>query len=197
MNAKEILRMVIVLTVVCGVWGGALSIVKKVTEPQIEYQRIKNIKAPALKKALVVDYDNDPVKDRIKVVVGKDKRGRDIVKNIFLAKKGGKIVAVALEAYGAGYAGNIGVMVSINLPSETIGGIAITTHSETPGVGTKATENKKFKDQFKNRLITTNFAPGSGTIDVVSGATYTSRGIMEAVQHAVDIYKKIKSKIGV
>ncbi|GAB6163729.1 RnfABCDGE type electron transport complex subunit G [Desulfothermus naphthae] len=197
MNAKEILRMVIVLTVVCGVWGGALSIVKKVTEPQIEYQRIKNIKAPALKKALVVDYDNDPVKDRIKVVVGKDKRGRDIVKNIFLAKKGGKIVAVALEAYGVGYAGNIGVMVSINLPSETIGGIAITTHSETPGVATKATENKKFKDQFKNRLITTNFAPGSGTIDVVSGATYTSRGIMEAVQHAVDIYKKIKSKIGV
>ncbi|WP_461834496.1 RnfABCDGE type electron transport complex subunit G [Desulfothermus sp.] len=197
MNVKEIVRMVIVLTVVCAVWGGALSIVKKVTEPQIEYQRIKNIKAPALKKALVVDYDNDPVKDRIKVVVGKDKRGRDIVKNIFLAKKGGKIVAVALEAYGAGYAGNIGVMVSINLPSETIGGIAITTHSETPGVGTRAIESKKFKDQFKNKPIATNFAPGSGTIDVVSGASYTSRGIMKAVQHAVDIYKKIKSKIGV
>jgi len=196
-KVKEIVRMVIVLTVVCAVWGGALSIVKKVTEPQIEYQRIKNIKAPALKKALVVDYDNDPVKDRIKVVVGKDKRGRDIVKNIFLAKKGGKIVAVALEAYGAGYAGNIGVMVSINLPSETIGGIAITTHSETPGVGTRAIESKKFKDQFKNKSITTNFAPGSGTIDVVSGASYTSRGIMMAVQHAVEIYKKIKSKIGV
>jgi len=196
-NAKEILHMVIVLTVVCGVWGGALSIVKKFTAPQIEYQRIKNIKAPALRKALAVDYDNDPVKDRIKVVIGKDKRGKEIKKNIFLAKKGGKIVAVALEAYGAGYAGDVGVMVSINIPSETIGGIAITTHSETPGVGTKAIESEKFKGQFKGKPITVNFSPGSGKIDAVSGATYTSKGIMSAVQNAIDIYKKIKNKIGI
>ncbi len=197
MNAKEILRMVLVLTVVCAVWGGALSFVKILTAPQIEYQRIKNIKAPALKKAITVPYDNDPVKDRIKVVIGKDKRGREIYKNIFLAKKGGKIVAVALEAYGAGYAGDIGVMVSINIPSERIGGIAITTYSETPGVGTRAIKSKKFKSQFKNKPITTNFLPGSGAIDVFSGATYTSKGIMTAVQNAVNIYKKIKNKIGI
>lgn len=197
MSAKDILQMVIVLTLVCGIWGGALSVVKKVTEPQIEYQRIKNIKAPALKQALSVDYDNDPVKDRIKLVIGKDERGKDIVKNIFLAKKEGKLVAVALEAYGAGYAGNVGVMVAINVPSETIGGIAVTTHSETPGVGTKPIHSTEFKDQFKNKPITTNFAPGSGTIDAVSGATLTSKGIMTAVQNAVDIYKKIKDKIGV
>ncbi len=101
-------------------------------------------------------------------------------------------MAVALEAYGAGYAGNVGVMVSINLPSETIGGIAITTHSETPGVGTRAIESSKFKNQFKNKPITANFLPGSGTIDAFSGATYTSNGIMRAVQNAVNIYKKIK-----
>ncbi len=197
MSARDILRMIVVLTLFCGIWGGALSVVKKVTEPQIEYQRIKNIKAPAIKKALSVEYDNDPVKDRIKVVVGKDQRGKDIVKNIFLAKKGGKLVAVVLEAYGAGYGGDVGVMVAINLPSETVGGIAVTTHSETPGVGTKAIESKDFIGQFLNKPITTNFAPESGTIDAVSGATFTSRGIMTAVQNAVNIYKKIKNKIGI
>jgi len=196
-SARDILRMIVVLTLFCGIWGGALSVVKKVTEPQIEYQRIKNIKAPAIKKALSVEYDNDPVKDRIKVVVGKDQRGKDIVKNIFLAKKGGKLVAVVLEAYGAGYGGDVGVMVAINLPSETVGGIAVTTHSETPGVGTKAIESKDFIGQFLNKPITTNFAPESGTIDAVSGATFTSRGIMTAVQNAVNIYKKIKNKIGI
>ncbi len=195
MNAKEILRMVIVLTLVSGIWGGALALVKKATEPQIEYQRIKHIKAPALKKALAVTYDNDPVKDRIKVVIGTDKRGRKIEKNIFLAKKGNKLVAVAIEGFGVGYAGKIGVMVSINIPSETIGGIAVTTYSETPGVGTRAIHSKKFIGQFKGKPITLNFAPGSGTIDAFTGATYTSHGIMMAVQNAVNIYKKIKNKI--
>ncbi len=195
MNFREIINMVLVLTITTAFWGGALSLVKKATEKQIEYQRIKNIKAPALKKALTVKYDNDPVKDRIKVKVGKDKRGKPIYRNIFLAKKSGKLVAVALEGFGSGYKGYIGVMVSILLPQEKLGGIAITTHSETPGVGTRPMESKKFMDQFSQKPITVNFTPTGGVINGVSGATYTSHGIMQAVQNAVDVYKKVKSII--
>ncbi len=192
MDFREIIKMVLVLMITTGFWGGALSLVKKATEKQIEYQRIKNIKAPAIKKVLTVKYDNDPVKDRIKVEVGKDKRGKPIYRYVFLAKRSGKLVAVAIEGFGTGYKDKIGVMVSILLPQEKIGGIAITTHSETPGVGTRAMTDE-FMGQFKKKPITVNFTPAGGVINAVSGATYTSNGIMMAVQNAVDVYKKVKS----
>lgn len=195
MTAREIFRMVLVLTIVTGIWGGLLSLVKMATEDQIQYQRIKNIKAPALKKALTVDYDNDPVKDRRIVVVGQDSKGKPVEKTFFLAKKNGQIQAVALEAFGGGYEDDIGVMMSILVDQDQLGGIAITTHSETPGVGTKAFESTKFMDQFSNQPLTKNFGPRGGQVDAVTGATYTANGVMTAVQRGIEIYQQIKSKI--
>ena len=196
MTAREIFRMVLVLTIVTGIWGGLLSLVKIATEDQIEYQRIKNIKAPALRKALTVEYTNDPVKDRQTFVIGKDsKTGKPIERTIFYAKQNGEIKAVALEAYGTGYEGNVGVMLSILVPEGTLGSIAITTHSETPGVGTKVFESEEFMTQFSNVSIDTNFAPSSGTIDALSGATYTSHGVQKAVDNGIEIYKQLKPKI--
>lgn len=187
--------MVLVLTIVTGVWGCALSLVKMATQDQIEYQRIKNIKAPALKKALTVEYDNDPIKDRTKIVIGKDKRGKPVERTVFYAKKDKEIVAIALEAYGTGYDGDIGVMISIKIPEKKIGSIAVTTHTETPGVGTKAINSQKFMGQFKNKPVGTNFSPTGGVVDAVTGATYTSHGIQKAVQRGIKIFKNNKSKI--
>jgi electron transport complex protein RnfG len=186
--------MVLVLTIVTGIWGGLLSLVKMATEDQIEYQRIKNIKAPALRKALTVDYTNDPVKDRKSVVIGKDQRGAPIERTVFLAKQNGELRAIALEAYGGGYEGDIGVMVAIELPDKKVGGIAVTTHSETPGVGTKAFNSEEFMGQFKNQPLSTNFAPGGG-LDAVTSATYTAHGVMKAVQNAIDIFKSNQDEI--
>ena len=196
MTAREIFRMVLVLTIVTGIWGGLLSLVKIATEDQIEYQRIKNIKAPALRKALTVDYSNDPVKDRQTFVIGQDpKTGKPIERTVFYAKQNGEIKAVALEAYGTGYEGDVGVMLSILVPEDKLGSIAVTTHSETPGVGTKVFNSESFMGQFTEVAIDNNFAPGGGFIDAVSGATYTSHGVQKAVANGIEMYKKFKSKI--
>lgn len=195
MSLKEIFRMALVLTIVTGVWGALLSLVNIATKDQIEYQRIKNIKAPALKKALIVDYTNDPVKDRKKIIIGQDKQGNPIQRTIFLAKQNGKLVAVALEAYGTGYEGDVGVMLSINIDENKLGSISVTTHSETPGVGTKPINSQEFLGQFKNKSINKDFSPTGGVIDALTGATYTSNGIMKAVNNGVEIYKNHKNKI--
>lgn len=187
--------MVLVLTIVTGIWGGLLSLVKIATEDQIQYQRIKNIKAPALKEALTVEYDNDPIKDRKTIVIGTDAKGKPIERAIFPAKQNGKIVAVGLEAYGGGYEGNIGVMLTILVEDDTLGSIAITTHTETPGVGTKAFNNPDFMGQFKNRSLNTNLSPGGGNVDAVTSATYTSHGVAKAVQNGIELYKKHKAEI--
>ena len=195
MTAREIVRMVLVLTIVTGIWGGLLSLVKIATEDQIQYQRIKNIKAPALKRALTVEYDNDPIKDRKTIVIGTDKKGKPIERAIFPAKQNGQIVAVGLEAYGVGYDGNIGVMLTILVEDETLGSIAVTTHTETPGVGTKAFNNANFMNQFKNKPLSTNLSPGGGNVDAVTSATYTSNGVARAVQKGIELYKKHKDEI--
>ena len=57
---------------------------------------------------------------------------------IFTVEQDGKPVAIAVEAQGeGGYGGNIGVMAGFNIESGNLAGIGITTHSETPGVGSK------------------------------------------------------------
>jgi electron transport complex protein RnfG len=187
--------MVLVLTIVTGFWGGALSLVKIATEDQIQYQRLKNVKAPALREALSVEYTNDPVKDRRTVVVGKDETGEPLEKTIFYAKNGGKLQAVALEAYGGGYEGDIGVMVAIRIDTGKIDGIAVTTHAETPGVGTMAIDNEQFMGQFADKTLETNFSPQGGVIDAVTGATYTSNGIMKAVESGTRLFREHKDKI--
>lgn len=192
MTPREIMRMVLVLMIVTGIWGGLLSLVKMATEDQIQYQRIKNIKAPALKKALTVEYDNDPIKDRKTIVIGTDKKGRPIERPIFLAKQGDKVVAVGLEAYGVGYDGDIGVMLTIEVDKDKLGGIAVTTHTETPGVGTVVFDDQEFMNQFASSPLSSNF---SGNADTVSGATYTANGVIRAVQKGVEIYNKHKPEI--
>ena len=49
----------------------------------------------------------------------------------------GKKDVVAFETYGKGFGGDIGVITAVNVNTDKIVGVAVTTHSETPGVGSK------------------------------------------------------------
>ena len=60
---RDILRMIIVLALICAASGMALSLIYGLTKEPIEYQTIKFIKEPAVKKVLT-GYDNDPIADR-------------------------------------------------------------------------------------------------------------------------------------
>ena len=196
MTFRDIINMVVVLTIATSVCGAGLALVKMATAEQIEYQKIKNIKEPALKKILS-GYDNDPVSDRKTIVTGKDSKGRDIKTTIFYAKKGGKLIAVALEAYGSGYEGAIGVVMSIKQPDEVLGAISATTHTETPSVGGVAMGDPDFLSQFEGQPADANFGLSSagGIVNTVSGATMSTTGVSKAVKNGMEIYKKHKSEI--
>jgi len=84
---RDILKMIIVLTIIGAVSGLALSLVYEGTKAPIEYQTIKFVKEPAVKKVLT-GYDNDPIADRKKIRIGEDERGTPIELIIFPDKKG-------------------------------------------------------------------------------------------------------------
>ena len=184
---RDILRMIVVLTVIGAVSGLALAAMKQLTAGPIEYQTIKFVKEPAVKKVLA-GYDNDPILDRKKLALGADLKGRPLELTVFPAAKGGEIFAVAVEGSGKGFHGQIGVMVGISKDG-TILDIGITSHSETPGIGSKVTETG-YTDRYKGLP-----AKKGITVDGISGATYSSKGVVAAVNEAAALVEKYREEI--
>ena len=187
---REMLSMIVVLTVLTAVSGGLLAVVKAKTEPQIEEQVLKFQKAPAI-KAIFADATNDPIKERFNA------KAEGIELQIFPSTLADGVKAVAFEAKGTGFGGPIGLMVGVNIDTDEIIAARVTTHSETPGIGSRAKEDLSFVGQFADMSMASNFGTKGqgGEIDAMSGATVTSVGVSQAAIAAQDLYKKLKPEI--
>ena len=116
--------------------------------------------------------------------------------DIFPAYKNDALWAIAFEMSGSGYGGDIGVIVGIDVASEALIGIGITTHKETPGLGARIRE-KGFRDGFAGLGMegAVLVKADGGEVDAVSGATISSQGVCEAVNKAFDTYRENKEAI--
>lgn len=187
---REMIKMVVVLTVLSAASGGLLAALKDGTKDAIENQVLKNEKAPAL-HAIFKDVSNDPVKDRFKIMDG------EVERTIFIGKYDGEPKAVAFDSTGSGYGGEIGVIVGVNIEKDEMVGVGVTTHKETPGLGARAKTDKTFTAQFRGLPIPDKYSvkADGGEVDALSGATITSRGVSEAITRAGEIYERIKPEI--
>lgn len=185
---KEILNMMIVLSLICGLAGVTLASLKEVTTPIIEEQELTYVQAPAIAKVLE-EHENNPIKDRKRF----DVNGKSVM--VFPAISGGKVTSVAFETAGKGYGGNIGVMVGFDLATNTLTGIGITTLKETPGLGMRVTEHG-YTTQFKGHSIeSVDLTKNGGDIEAVAGATISSTGTVSAVRQAIEIYNALKAQL--
>ncbi len=187
---REMINMVVVLTLLSALSGGLLAAVRTGTKDQIEQQVLKFQKAPAIKQILS-DVSNDPLQDRFKIM------DNDQELTFFVGKHDGTPDSITFETSGKGFGGDIGLMVGINIESDQIIGVAVTTHSETPGLGSKAKDDPKFASQFAGMTMDKNLAikKNGGEIDIISGATITSAGVSLAAQKAQEIYTRLKAEI--
>ena len=189
---RDLIKMVVVLFVICTTSGVVLSYVNEATEEPREYSCIKFVQEPSM-KAVLSDYDNDPIKERIKLAVGEDEEGNPVEVVVFPAKKGGKTEAIAYSAAAKGYHDLIEVMIGVN-PDGTLTGISIMTHTETPGLGARIVE-PEFTDQFAGLdLDTTKLAADGGKVDTLSGATFSTVGVIAAVSAALEQFPQIKKE---
>jgi electron transport complex protein RnfG len=188
---RDIINMVVVLGLICAVSGLALSGVYTITKEPIELSRLKNVKEPAVKTVLK-GYDNDPIKDRVTIPVGKDKYGRPVNLIAFPAKKGGKTFAVAFESSDKGYGGPIDIMVGLDVDKTSLTGISILKHSETPGLGARIVEDD-FRNSFVDQSLEKDLSVDD--IDAISGATFSSKGVVGAVNKARTLYEKYKDQM--
>lgn len=189
---RDLIKMVVVLLVICTTSGVVLSYVNEATIAPREYQYIKFVQEPSI-KAVLSDYDNDPVKERIKLAVGEDEEGNPLEIVVFPAKKGGATQAIAYSAAAKGYHDLIEVMVGVG-PEGKLTGISIMTHTETPGLGARIVE-PEFTDQFAGLdLDTTKLSAEGGKVDTLSGATFSTVGVITAVGAALEQFPQIKKE---
>ena len=189
---RDLIKMVVVLFVICTTSGVVLSYVNETTQEPREYSYIKFVQEPSM-KAVLSDYDNDPIKERIKVAVGEDEEGNPVELVVFPAKKGGKTGAIAYSAAAKGYNDLIEVMIGVN-PDGTLTGISIMTHTETPGLGARIVE-PEFTDQFAGLdLDTANLSAEGGKVDTLSGATFSTVGVVTAVRAALEQFPQIEKE---
>lgn len=188
---REMIKMILVLLVLSSFSGGLLAAIKNGTKDRIEYQQLKFVKGPAI-KAILEGSSNDPIVDRFKI---EDQDG--IERSFFVGVFNGDASTVAFESAGKGFGGDIGLMVGVNLKDDKIVGVGVTTHAETPGVGSKAKDDPSFSAQFKGLTLMDTFKvkPDGGQVDAISGATVTSRGVALAVTEAGKAYQRLKPKI--
>ncbi len=127
-----IIRMIVVLSSICGLSGFALSYLKISTAPRIEEQVLTYVQGPAILKVFA-DIDNSPIAERKTFTLD----GAKVT--VFPGKKDGKLVAVALEHFGKGFGGDVGVMVATDVkprhPHRASGSL---THEQKPSLRTSA-----------------------------------------------------------
>lgn len=186
----EMIKMVVVLTILSVISGGGLKGLEEWAKPKIENNVMNLVKGPAIRQILEA-ADNDPVEDRFKIQDGEEER------NIFVGVFGGKADTVVVEASANGYGDKVGMVVAINMVEETLRGIGVTTHKETPGLGGNAKADPKFAAQFAGQSIGSPFGVTNdgGQISALSGATITSRAVCSGVNQAVEIYNRLKPQL--
>ena len=186
----EMIKMVVVLTVLSVISGGGLKWLEEFAKPLIENQEMELVKGPAIRQILK-GAENDPVNDRFKVKDG------DVERNVFVGVFGGKTNTVAMETQVNGFADKVGLMVAINVDDNTLAGIGVTTHKETPGLGGNAKADPSFAAQFKGKSIEKDIKVTSdgGDINALSGATITSRAVCRGTMQAIETYNSLKPQL--
>ncbi len=182
-------QLIIVLTAICVVAALALSGVYEVTkEPIAEQIRLARLRAI---KAVLPAYDNQPDQETQSVVIGKDRRGKDVVVTFYKATLEGQPVGTAFAVPEKGFGGGITVMIGLT-PQQAISGVEILLHKETPGLGAKV-EKKAFRSQFIGKSLLTGklaLKRDGGEIDQITGASISSRAVTKAIKRGLELYQK-------
>jgi len=179
---KDMLKMVVVLTVISVAAGYLLAMTNKITRAPIASARLAE-KLDAMKKVLP-DYDNDPVANTC-VVQADGKQW-----TFYVARKQGAFAGAAFEAASdQGYSGTIRILAGV-LPDNSIKGLEVVEQAETPGLGSKITECA-FRDQFPGKsLAGTRWTvkKDGGDIDAITGATISPRAVLAALKTGLAVY---------
>ncbi|MDD3738501.1 MAG: RnfABCDGE type electron transport complex subunit G [Lentimicrobiaceae bacterium] len=180
-------NMVLSLVIITAVVAMALSFVYGVTQEPI--QKTNREREVGAIKNVIPNFDNDPTLNPQTI--------NDIL--IYVGMSGTDTVGYAIKTYtNMGYGGRFDLMVGFN-PDCSINKIVVLGHNETPGLGSKMTEDgfmKQFSGLKIKELPNSNLGvkKDGGTIDAITASTVTTRAFCDGVQKAYNALQELLNK---
>lgn len=166
---SETVKPVLVLVVICLVVSALLAVTNEITAPIIK----QNAEEQALKDRQellpdAVGFTEHTYPD-------------DRVKSVHVDTGGSGMIVVAGMT---GYGGIVTTTVAIDMEGNVIN-MRVDASTETKGIGSKVAD-AAFTDKF------VGYNAESGSVDIISGATYSSQTVIDSVNLALDAYKAVE-----
>ena len=193
---SSLLNMALVLTLVCLGASAAVAVVYAITKEPIELANQQKINSAIME--VVPSFNNTPSEDILNITTEDGAEGK-----VYVAKTDSDIVGYAIESTTSkGFGGPITIMVGFT-PDGEVYNTSVISHTETPGLGAKITENDShFIQQWKGKKLQdgsfkTAVKKDGGDVDAITASTITSRAYCDAMEIASKIFKNINSSTDV
>lgn len=185
MSSKKkntLFNMTSTLLIIAGVAAFVLAEVYNVTLEPINQATLQK-KEAALKEVL-------PAFDKTSEIKMKSPDGSDTM-SMYVATQGADTVGFAFETYtDQGFSGRFTFMIGFT-PTGDIVNTKVLDHKETPGLGSKMSDDK-FKNQFNGKNPETYklaVKKDMGDVDAITASTITSRAFCDGVTRAYTLLK--------
>ena len=182
---KEVVRITSVLTLVCLICALLLSVVYGLANKKIEINKEKRVEdALTILAPEAINVEEITLEG-------------ETIYELFDQEK--NLIGYGFIASGQGYQGKIKMLVVADPTLEHLSGIEIVESLETPGLGAKI-QKAPFKDQFKNLSVTKditcikNDTPKAGQIKAITGATVSSRAVVNTLNKRIKKIKELLNK---
>lgn len=173
---ESVASLVIVLAVICLVMATLLGLVNSITEGPIEENNKKTVQ-DSLQVVMPADAYEEVAYDGTEPSV------------IAVYKAGDQGYVVEVDSPN-GFGGAIDMMTGVDNDGN-VTGIAIISHAETSGLGSKATD-PKWQEQFAGKSGTVTVTKDGGEINAITGSTITSRAVCDGVNTAFTVVDSLK-----
>lgn len=198
---RAILRSALALAATGAVFAIVLFALAQMTAGRIAENRRNWIKQPLYSLLNGVEFDNDPLTDRISVV-SRDLLGTAAPAVIYRARRNGKPVAAVIQTIAPeGYRGPLELLVAVAWDGALLG-VQVLRHDETPGLGDQfETREADWLEAFRGLSLQNppqhqwTVRKDGGAFDAFTGATITPRAIVRGVRRALELYAAQRERL--
>ena len=179
--------LVIVLAAICLVSAAVLGLINSVTVGPIAANTEKTVQE-SLRTVMPIDGDYEDVTDQYSGdPVTVDVTGVSVpVKAVYKAADEGYVVETMSPN---GFGGALDMMAGVDNDGN-VTGIAIISHAETSGLGSKSTD-PEWQAQFKGVNGTIGVTKDGYQINAITGSTITSRAVCDGVNAAIAVVESL------
>lgn len=182
------LRLILSVLVVCVVAAAGLAATYSITAPEIAAQE-KAAEADALKGVLPDAATFEPVDDAV-LLDAQKLAGDSKVDAIFRALgSSGEQIGWGIKVGSRGYGGYINLVLGLDMNGK-VSGLTILSMNETPGLGSRVKTEPSFLEQYLG--LPEGFSEKDvKALDMISGATKSSRGVRNSVVVTSVVFEKV------